>query len=74
MMNDLQKSVVIAFAENDMTIYRTAQAMHYHRNNIHCHLRRVREKTGLDPYNFFDLIKLYEMATADKKTEEEHDD
>lgn len=64
-MNDLQKSVIIAFAENGMNVEKTARVMHYHRSNIIYHLENVEKKTGLNPRNFFDLIKLYELATGE---------
>lgn len=63
-MNDLHRSVVIAFAENGMKVEKTARAMCYHHNNIKYHLENIARKTGLDPRNFFDLIRLYEMATG----------
>lgn len=63
-MTDVQKTVVKAYAEQSMNTRTTAKALHYHPNNIYEHLNRVREKTGLDPRNFFDLIKLYDMATG----------
>ena len=62
MMNDLQKQVIITYAKNDMCIDRTAKAMHYRRSTIGYHIERIRTITGLNPRNFFDMIKLYEMA------------
>ena len=64
-MNDLQKAVVIAFAECGMRAQKTARVMHYHRNNIVVHLGNIKKKTGLDPRNFFDLQKLYAMAKGE---------
>ncbi len=65
MMNDLQKSVIIALAQNDMSVTRTAKAMHYHHNNILYHTEHIYQQTGLNPRNFFDMIKLYDMATKE---------
>ena len=62
-MNDLQRRVIIALAQNDMSINGAAKAMCYYRTNIDYHIGRIRETTGLNPRKFFDLIKLYEMAT-----------
>ena len=36
--------------------------MNYHRNYIYYHVKRVQNKTGLDPYDFFDMQKLYAEA------------
>lgn len=63
-MTELQGEIIIAFAENDMSIRRTADAIQYAPQNIQYHLERIREKTGLNPRNLFDLVKLYEMATG----------
>lgn len=63
-MTELQEEIIIAFAENDMSIKRTADAMLYASQNIQYHLDRIKEKTGLNPRNLFDLVTLYEMATG----------
>lgn len=64
-MTDLQKQAVIAFAESNMRLSEAARALHYHHNSIDHHLRAVKNKTGLDPRNFFDLQKLYAMAKGE---------
>lgn len=64
-MNELQKEIVKAFAETSMNTEQTAKKMYRHRNTICYHLERIHEVTGLDPKNFFDLIKLYELATKE---------
>lgn len=67
MMSELQKRVVIAFAENDMRIDRTAAAMMYSRGTIQYYLDKIRRDTGLNPRCFFDLIKLYKIAKGEEK-------
>ena len=64
-MNDLQKIVIVTFAVSGMSIEDTGRAMHYHRNTIRYHLECIGRKTGIDPRNFFDLIKLYDMAIGE---------
>lgn len=64
MLNELQKQVIIAMCQNDMSVTRTARAMHYAHNNIQYHVEHIRAQTGLNPRNFFDMIKPYEMATG----------
>lgn len=66
-MTDLQKKVVIAYAENDMRLDKAAAAAHYHRNTIQYHIEQIRRKTGLNPKKFFDLVKLYRIATGEEK-------
>lgn len=68
-MTELQQLVVIAFAKSNMRIDVAAREMNCHRNNILYHLQQIHDKTGLNPRNFFDLIKLYEIATKGEETE-----
>ena len=45
-------------AENDLNITAAAEAAFLHRNTVVYHLKRIENKTGLNPRNFFDLAKL----------------
>lgn len=74
MMNDLQKAIVIALAENDMSVKRTAENSNYARTTIQYHMQNIKKQTGLNPRSFFDLIKLYEIATKGEETEDKHDE
>lgn len=62
MLNHYQSDVVIALAENDMVVSRTANALHYRYNSVQYHIKTITEKTGLNPLCFFDLVRLYAMA------------
>lgn len=64
-MNDRQKAAVIALAQNNMDESKTARVMHYHRNTLVYHLENIYKQTGMNPRCFFDLAKLYEMATGE---------
>lgn len=66
-LTDLQKSVIIALAENSMRVTKAARATHYNPNTIKYHVSAIKKKTKLDPQNFFELIKLYEAATRGQK-------
>ena len=63
-MTETQKKIVIAFAEAGMNIQAAADKTFFHRNTVCWHLIRIKMKTGLDPRNFFELHKLYEIATT----------
>lgn len=45
-----------------MNISKTAKKLFLHRNTVTYHLYRIRKVTGLDPYNFYDLVKLMKLA------------
>lgn len=61
-MTDVEKNIVLSYAENDMNETKTARAIHYHRNTIEYHFKKITEKYGLNPHKFYDLIKLIKMA------------
>lgn len=54
---DLMK-MAKAFADNKMVISDTAKAMYVTRNTVTYHLKKIKEITGLDPFNFYDLYKI----------------
>jgi carbohydrate diacid regulator len=61
-MSELQKDVILTLAGCDMNICKTGRKLYMHRNTVEYHLGRVKEATGLDPHNFYDLIALVKMA------------
>lgn len=61
-MSELEARIVIELARHQLSTLQTAQAMNYHRNTIHYHVRKIKQKTGLDPHDFFDMQKLYPIA------------
>ena len=61
-MSEIENSIILSFAENDMSATETARNLNYHRNTILYHLGRIRNKYGLDPQRFFDLVELVKIA------------
>lgn len=59
---------VLAYADADLNVARTAQRLTLHPNTVHYRLRRVEELTGLDPRRFADLM---ELVTAVRLVEAE---
>ena len=62
MLSQLQKEVIIAFADNSMNASETARSMYIHRNTIAYHFEKIKQQTNLDPLNFYDLVELVKMA------------
>ena len=60
-MTELDVRMVLAFAENNMRVSHTARKTFYHHNTVDYHLGKVKQETGLDPHNFYDLGKLVKM-------------
>lgn len=61
-MTEQQSKIIKTFADCNMNVQATANLMCYHRNTIIYHLRKVKKETGLDPMNFYDLIKLLDSG------------
>lgn len=58
----VQKEVILAFAENNMNVSKTARAMNYHRNTMVYHLAKIYDDCKLNPYYFYDLVELVNMS------------
>jgi carbohydrate diacid regulator len=61
-LNEEELETLLAYAENDMNVLRTAKEGFLHYNTVKYRLKRIKEKTGLDPHRFYDLMKLVQMA------------
>lgn len=57
-----QARIIDALAHNQLSTIQAARSMNYHRNTIWYHVREIRKTTGLNPYDFFDMQKLYPLA------------
>jgi len=61
-MTWVQARILIALAENDLNVQKTARSLRYHRNSVEYHLRRIKQEQGLDPKRFHDLCALLPEA------------
>ena len=71
MLSDADKEIILTLADNNMNISSTAKSLFMHRNTVVYHLGKVKKVTGLDPMNFYDLIKLVSLINPQKLREEE---
>ena len=62
MFTKLNAKVVIEYANNNMNQAKTAKACYISPSTTSFHLDNVYKHTGLNPRNFFDLVKLVPMA------------
>ena len=58
MLSDLDIECVRAYAEHNMSASEAAKAIYMHRNTLVYRLDEVWALTGLNPRNFYDLVKL----------------
>lgn len=49
---------VLELARNNMNVRAASQKMFRHRNTVLYHLERVKQITGKDPRDFFELVEL----------------
>lgn len=61
-MTKQEAEIIVKLAHNQLSGWRVAKLMNYHRNTIYYHVKNIRKETGLEPYDFFDMQKLYPMA------------
>ena len=63
-MEDRDKKLLKAYAENNMSMKKTSGAVYLHYNSIRYRFRLIQRETGLDPRNFYNLEKLLAMIDA----------
>lgn len=63
-MTYTEREIILAFAKNNMNAMATARDTYYHANTIYKHLAKIKEKYGLDPCNFYDLVKIVYIANG----------
>lgn len=61
-MTKQESEIIIELAHQQLSALRVAKSMNYHRNTIYYHIKKIYKETGLNPYDFFDMQKLYPMA------------
>ena len=53
--------VLLAYAENDMLMTKTAEAIYRSVYTVNWHLEQIHKLTGLNPKKFYDLVKLVDI-------------
>jgi hypothetical protein len=62
MLTDTQNEIIRVFAESGMNRTEAARRLFVHYNTVYYQLIRIMDKTGLNPWDFFDLHELLRMA------------
>lgn len=65
-MNDIERKFILALAENDMKVCKARKSVFFSDTGFRYHLNKIKKETGLSPWNFYDLIRLVEMAKEEK--------
>lgn len=61
-ISDTDRALLKAYAAHNMNRSQTSKAIYLHTNSIRYRFDVIRRKTGLDPGNFYDLVKLLGIA------------
>lgn len=61
-MTELQAEVIVSLAKNRLNVSNVAKAMTYNRNTVIYHVNKIRETTGRDPLDFYDMCQLLPEA------------
>ena len=64
-MTEQEARIILTLAECSMNVSDTAQRSYVHRNTVLYHIGKIKEKTGLDARNFY---QLYELTRRAKET------
>lgn len=64
-MTKKQARMIILYAQKNMRISEVARKLGLSHSKVDTALRQIKKETGLDPWNFFDLHELYQMATSE---------
>ncbi len=72
-MNRERAQLILLYAEHNMNLSEVANNCFWHRNTLDHRLDRIYDLTGLDPKNFYDLVKLVDMANEFLKEGETDD-
>lgn len=64
-MTEFQKRMIILLAQKNMRISDVSRKAGMPRSQVETTFEHIKEETGLNPWNFFDLHELYQMATSE---------
>ena len=62
-MTEFELKVVKMIADCDMSLQMAANKLYVHRNTLTYHIKKIKQRTGLDARRFYDLLKLLEFVS-----------
>lgn len=65
----LQRAIIVEFANNNMRINKTAEAVFVSDGAVIYNMKKIRKKTGLDPMRFYELVELLKDVKGEKQHE-----
>ncbi len=65
-ITEFELKMIKMLAECDMSLQKAANKLYVHRNTLTYHIKKIKQRTGLDARRFYDLLKLLEMVEKDE--------
>lgn len=61
-MKEREIEIIKLMCQFNLNSSKVAQNMFLHRNSVEYHIKQIKKKYQLDPHNYYDLIKLEQIA------------
>ncbi len=61
-MKEREIEIIKLMCQFNLNSSKVAQNMYLHRNSVEYHIKQIKKKYQLDPHNYYDLIKLEQIA------------
>ena len=65
-LSDNRCKIILALAENKMNVSEVSRQLYMHRNTVVYQIGRIKQLTGKDPLNFYDLYDLVLYVKAER--------
>ena len=65
-LSDNRCKIILALAENKMNVSEVSRQLYMHRNTVAYQIERIKQLTGKDPLNFYDLYDLVLYVKAER--------
>lgn len=65
-LSDYRCKIILALAENKMNVSEVSRQLYMHRNTVAYQIERIKQLTGKDPLNFYDLYDLVLYVKAER--------
>lgn len=63
-MTEFDAKLIVCLAKHNLRAAPVAKEVYLNRNSVVYHLRKIKEETGLDPFNLYDMWWLLPKAKA----------
>lgn len=71
LLSEKRIDIILSLADNRMNVSEVARKQYMSRNTVVYNIERIREITGKDPLDFYDLHELVRMAKAERRMDDE---